>query len=130
MRESGYYPPGAEFDKNAPYNEIIIPEKDFEVDVEYVLQKKAVTVTTDDYRPEFDDETGHVDANTENTDWEDAYNNSGHFTIQEMLDELKEYVKADMQTCSPNTCKGAHLKRLLEDCDGWELYDKSYSESE
>jgi hypothetical protein len=22
------------------------------------------------------------------------------------------------------------LKRLLEDCDGWELYDKSYSESE
>ena len=130
MRESGYYPPGAEFDPNAPYNEPVIPEQDFEVDVEYVLQKKAVKVTTDDYSPEFDEETGHVDANTENTDWENAYNNSGHFTIQEMLDELKEYVKADMQTCSPNTCKGARLKRLLEDCDGWELYDKSYSESE
>lgn len=130
MRESGYYPPGAEFDSNAPYNEPIIPEQDFEVDVEYVLQKKNVKVTTDDYCQEFEYETGCVNANTEDTDWENAYNNSGHFTIQEMLDELKEYVKADMQTCSPNTCKGAHLKRLLEDCDGWELYDKSYSESE
>lgn len=115
---------------NAPFNEPIIPEQNFEVDVEYVLQKKNVKVTTDDYCPEFEYETGFVNANTEDTDWENAYSNSGHFTLQEMLNELKEYVKADMQTCSPNTCRAAHLKRLLEDCDGWELYDKSYSESE
>lgn len=129
MYDNYNYPPGADT-SDAPWNEPVIPDKDFEVDVEYVLQKKAVKVTTDDYRPEFDDETGHVDANTDDTDWENAYNNSGHFTIQEMLNELKAYVKADMQTCSPNTCKGAHLKRLLEDCDGWELYDKSYCEAE
>lgn len=117
---------------NAPWNQSEPDDKDFLVDVEYVLQKKNVKVTTKDYKPEIvnKDEEIVEPLDTSDTNWEDAYNNSGHFTIQEMLDELKEYVKADMQTCSPNTCKGAHLKRLLEDCQGWELYDKSYSESE
>lgn len=129
MRESGYYPTGAEFDPNAPYNEPVIPERDFEVDVEYVLQKKAVKVTTDDYSPEFDDETGHVDANTEDTDWENAYNNS-HYTIPELLSELESYIKQDLERYKGSATKERQLKEMLKDCDGWELYDKSYSESE
>lgn len=129
MRESGYYPPGAEFDPNAPYNEPVIPEQDFEVDVEYVLQKKAVKVTTDDYRPEFDDETGHVDANTEDTNWENAYNNS-HYTIPELLSELESYIKQDLERYKGSATKERQLKEMLKDCQGWELYDKSYSESE
>ena len=98
----------------APWNDNVdVIEMDKAIDVEYVLQKHNVNVVT----------TGDDD------DLEECYNEK-HYTVLEMLDELKEYVKADMQTCSPNTCKGAHLKRLLEDCDGWELYDKFYSESE
>lgn len=128
MRESGYYPPGAEFDPNAPYNEPVIPERDFEVDVEYVLQKKAVKVTTDDYSPEFDDETGHVDANTEDTDWENAYNNS-HYTIPELLSELESYIKQDLERYKGSATKERQLNGMLKDCQGWELYDKSYSES-
>lgn len=123
------YPPGAAHDKNAPYNEPIIPERDFEVDVEFVMRKNAVDVKTDKYVPEFDDEDGHTRANTEDTDWEDVYGDSGHYTILEMLDELKQYIEEDLKTCSPNTCKGAALKRLLEDCQGWEIYEKSFSES-
>lgn len=129
MRESGYYPPGAELDPNAPYNEPVIPEQDFEVDVEYVLQKKAVKVTTDDYRPEFDDETGHVGANTEDTDWENAYNNS-HYTIPELLSELESYINKDLERYKGSATKERQLKEMLEDCQGWEMYDKSYSESE
>lgn len=129
MRESGYYPPGAEFDPNAPYNEPVIPERDFEVDVEYVLQKKSVNVTTDDYRPEFDDETGHVDANTEDTDWENAYKNS-HYTIPELLSELESYIKQDLELYKGNATKERQLKEMLEDCQGWELYDKAYNVSE
>lgn len=129
MRESGYYPPGAEFDPNAPYNEPVIPEQDFEVDVEYVLQKEAVKVTTDDYIPEFDEETGHVDANTENTDWENVYENS-HYTIPELLSELESYIKQDLERYKGSATKERQLKEMLEDCQGWELYDKSYSESE
>jgi len=129
MRESGYYPPGAEFDPRAPYNEPVIPEQDFGVDVEYVLQKKAVKVTTDDYRPEFDDETGHVDANTEDTDWENAYENS-HYTIPELLSELESYIKQDLERYKGSATKERQLKGMLEDCKGWEMYDKSYCEAE
>lgn len=128
MRESGYYPPGAEFDPNAPYNEPVIPEQDFEVDVEYVLQKIAVKVTTDDYRPEFDEETGLVDANTEDTDWENAYENS-HYTIPELLSELELYIKQDLERYKGSATKERQLKEMLKDCQGWEMYDKSYCES-
>ena len=131
MYDNYNYPAGADT-PDAPWNQSEPDDKDFLVDVEYVLQKKNVKVTTKDYKPEVvnKDEEIVEPLDTSDTNWEDVYFNSGHFTIQEMLDELKEYVKADMQTCYPNTCKGAHLKRLLEDCQGWELYDKSYSESE
>lgn len=131
MYDNYNYPAGSDT-PDAPWNQSEPDDKDFLVDVEYVLQKKNVKVTTKDYKPEVvnKDEEIVEPLDTSDTNWEDAYNNSGHFTIQEMLDELKEYVKDDMQTCYPNTGKGAHLKRLLEDCQGWELYDKSYSESE
>ena len=129
MYESGYYPAGAEFDPNAPYNEPVIPEQDFEVDVEYVLQKKAVKVTTDDDSPEFDEETGHVDANTEDTDWENVYENS-HYTIPELLSELELYIKQDLERYKGSATKERQLKEMLEDCQGWEMYDKSYCEAE
>ena len=124
------YPPMSQSEwDNAPFNEPVIPERDFEVDVEYVLQKKAVKVTTDDYSPEFDDETGHVDANTEDTDWENAYNNS-HYTIPELLSELESYIKQDLERYKGSATKGRQLNEMLKDCQGWEMYDKSYSESE
>lgn len=124
------YPPMSQSEwDNAPFNEPVIPEKDFEVDVEYVLQKKAVNVTTDDYIPEFDEETGHVDANTEDTDWGNAYNNS-HYTIPELLVELESYIKQDLERYKGSATKERQLKEMLEDCQGWELYDKSYCEAE
>ena len=124
MSEADYYPEGAYSDPNAPYNEPIIPERDFDIDVEFVM-RKAVTVTTNDYVPEIDDENGHEYANTENTNWATAFENSGHFTINDLIDELREYVKDDITKCLPNTGRGAHLKRLLAACDGWEC-ESSY----
>lgn len=131
MYDNYNYPAGADT-PDAPWNQSEPDDKDFLVDVEYILQKKNVKVTTKDYRPEvvIKDEQIVEPLDTSDTNWENAYEESGHLTIQELLNELKEYVKADMQTCSPNTCKGAYLKRVLEDCDGWELYDKEYKQSE
>ena len=125
MIESGYYPPGAEFDPNAPYNQVEVPEKEFDIECEFVM-RKSVTVTTNDYVPEYDDEDGRESADTKNTDWAKAFADSGHFTIQDLIDELREYVKEDMKTCAPNTGKGAHLKRLLEACDGWDMVEQNY----
>ena len=121
------YPPGAAHDPNAPYNEPLIPEKDFDVEVT-ITMSKVVTITTDNYVPEYDDEDGHTYANTENTEWDKEFENSGHFTIYDLIEELKCYVVEDMKTCAPNTSKGAHLKRLLLACEDWETIDESYEE--
>ena len=48
MIESGYYPPGAEFDSNAPYNEKELPEKEIEVIVSITLSK-TVKIKVSDY---------------------------------------------------------------------------------
>lgn len=58
MIESGYYPPGAEFDSNAPWNQVDLPEKEIEVTVSVTLSK-TVKITVDDYEAEVDaDEDG------------------------------------------------------------------------
>lgn len=48
MIESGYYPPGAEYDKSAPYNEVETPEKEVEVTVSITLSK-TVKIKVSDY---------------------------------------------------------------------------------
>ena len=48
MIESGYYPPGAEFDPNAPYNQKELPEKEIEVTVSITLSKN-VKIKVSDY---------------------------------------------------------------------------------
>ena len=39
MTESGYYPPGAEHDPNAPWNQEELPEREIEVTVSVTLSK-------------------------------------------------------------------------------------------
>lgn len=126
MYDNYNYPPGADT-PDAPWNQPVIPEKDFDVEVT-ITMSKVVTVTTDDYAPEIDDEDGSVYANTENTEWDKAFENSGNFTIAELLEELKGYVVEDMKTCAPNTGKCAHLQRLLLACEDWETIEESYEE--
>ena len=121
------YPPGAAHDQNAPYNEPLIPERDFDVEVT-ITMSKVVTITTDNYVPEYDDEDGRTYANTENTEWDKEFENSGHFTIADLIEELKGYVVEDMKTCALNTRKVSHLKRLLLACEDWETIDESYEE--
>lgn len=121
------YPPGAAHDPSAPYNQPVIPERDFDVEVT-ITMSKVVTITTDNYVPEYDDEYGHTYANTENTEWDKEFENSGHFTIADLIEELKGYVVEDMKTCAPNTRKVSHLKRLLLACEDWETIEESYEE--
>lgn len=122
------YPLGANT-QDAPWNEKIIPERAFKVDVEYVLQKKAVPVTTNKFNPEFDEEDGYMYANTEDTNWEDVCNENGHCTIPELLQELENYIKKDLERYKGNHAKERQLKKMLESCQGWEVYDKTFSES-
>lgn len=60
MKESGYYPEGAEFDPKAPWNEKESEEKEVEVTVSITLSK-TVKVKVSDYEIiEAEDEDGRV----------------------------------------------------------------------
>ena len=57
MKESGYYPAGAEFDPRAPWNEAELPSKDIEVTISVTISK-TIKVPVRDYT--FDEE-GNID---------------------------------------------------------------------
>ena len=49
MIESGYYPPGVEYDPNAPWNQVDNPEREIEVTVSVTLSK-TVKIKVSDYK--------------------------------------------------------------------------------
>ena len=57
MKESGYYPAGAEFDPRAPWNEVELPPKEVEVTVSVTISK-TMKVPVGDY---IIDEEGEAD---------------------------------------------------------------------
>ena len=133
MRESGYFPAGAEFDPSAPYNEPIIPEKDFEITCSQSLSRTA-TVTTNNYVPcaedVWDDGVGYHEewADTSETNWVDEYSECGYMTPLELIGLLKEYLEKDLRDIQrdmlPNdrsfkVTKARMLKGLIEECECW-----------
>ena len=55
MTESGYYPMGAEFDKNAPYNQVEPEPLEIEVTVSVTLSK-TMKIKVNDYLEEIEDD--------------------------------------------------------------------------
>ena len=126
MYDNYNYPLGADT-PDAPWNEPVIPERDFEVDVECVIKKEGVLITTNKYAPEYDEEDGRTYANTEDTDWEKEYDES-HHTIIELLGELEQYIIQDLERYKGNKTKERQLNAMLEDCKGWYFVDKTFTE--
>ena len=98
MIESGYYPPGAEFDPNAPYNQPSDPEEiEFEVNATVVLSKTAVVLDNNYFEYEdvdwdVDDEGNRVcershGIETDNCDFKEDFETQ-YPSIPEMLDKL------------------------------------------
>ena len=121
MRDRDYYPPGAYDDPSAPYNEPIIPDKEFEVTISQTLSK-TVTVTTDKYIPEGDYETGRIYANTSETDWREVYEEE-HYTITELLEHLQTFAEKELENISSNSGRSRELRRIIEACKDWTVDD-------
>lgn len=100
---------------NTPWNEISVPDHEFDVDVAVTLSK-STTVTTNDYMPDVDEEDGRMCRDTSGTDWSKAYEESC-YTIPQMLEELK--VLLEEKLAGPNCKKKTKYKKMLEDCQGW-----------
>lgn len=119
MIESGYYPPGAEFDPNAPYNEVGLPEEEFDVCISSSLSK-STTVTTNDYSVDsWDEEDGNASFDTSDTNWEQAYNNDGHYTPLELIQKFKEVLSELVKDTDIKPRKKKEYEHLISECEGW-----------
>lgn len=123
MIESGYYPPGAEFDSRAPWNEREVPERQFDVCISQTLSKNT-RVITNDYVPEVDqDEDGYHDySDTSDTDWKEAYDKN-HYTPLQLINLFRRSLSDELNSIinRPNQDlkRKKYLERLISECSGW-----------
>lgn len=124
MIESGYYPPGAEFDSRAPWNEQEVPERQFDVCISQTLSK-STRVTTNDYVPEVDqDEDGVYEstADTSDTDWEAAYDRD-HYTPLQLINlfrgSLSEELNSIINKPNQDLKRKKYLEELISECSDW-----------
>lgn len=117
MSEADYYPAGAYNDPDAPYNQPVIPEREFDITVSQSLSKE-ITVWTDDYCTEYDDEDGNTYVNTEDTDWNKVFEENNYHTPLQLIQLLGEVLQKDLDN-------GVVFKNprftheLIHECQGW-----------
>jgi len=129
MMESGYYPPGAENDPRAPWNQSD-PEP-VTAAVEYSCTMcRTVNVETTDYVPgttekEWDGDgyvAVHYDDDFSDTDWMSEFKNQNRTPMQ-LIKML-----ADIATSFANghipEMRVSEWKDIAADCAGWELNDE------
>lgn len=104
----------SEYDPNAQWNQEIPVPVNVGICVTTTLTKKT-TVSTDIYSID-----PYGDCDFSDRDLLSAYKED-EFTITELLDILKDYVKRDMEGVSPYSGLGRHLNRVLTACEGWEV---------
>ena len=139
------YPLGADT-PDAPWNQVDVPEKDFEVTCIQTLSRTA-TVTTNNYIPgaegvdyEPDDEGGYCACgwqdpdDTSDTNWSQEYDECGYYTPIQLIQLLREYVSNDLDRvdiiAEETNQNKAFLKRklehLIEECDCWNDDETEY----
>ena len=120
MRESGYYPPGAEYDPRAPWNQEETPEKAFDISVSQTLSKNT-EVTTNDYVHVVDqDEDGYYEYDeTSDTDWDAAFEEE-HLTPIQLIEKFKEMLTTHLPDPVVDTKRYKEFKYLIKECEGWE----------
>lgn len=111
------YPLGADT-VDAPWNEVSIPERDFDVNVCQTLEK-YVTVTTDDYIPEYDDWDRSVHYDTSETNWKEVYHDNDYHTPLQLIKLFKQCLEENLKNGivfkSPR-----YTEDLIKECEGWE----------
>ena len=129
MYDNYNYPPGAD-NEFAPWNEVEVPEKDFDVTCSQSLSK-TVTVCTNNYIPgasgcdyEPDGEGGystigwHEDDDTSDTDWAQEYHENDYHTPAQLLELFKNILVRDLENGNPFRSE-KYTKQLIEECEGW-----------
>lgn len=122
MSDRDYYPAGAYNDANAPYNQR--DDEPIEVICDTVVSlRKTITVDTTNYHTEYDDETGAcgIEIDDGYADITDRITDQ-HHSITDLLGELAKYINRELQGDITHERRW-ELRRMLEDCEGWEDED-------
>ena len=119
MTESGYYPMGAEFDKNAPYNQVEPEPLEIEVTVS-VTMSKTVKVKVNDYLEEIeDDEEGkHRNIDFSVCDLQSAVNNQIYLPQDSGL-IFDNYISKYSNLKNESSYKES--KKILDDLSDWNV---------
>ena len=133
------YPDGlSDNTPGAPWNDPIIPEKEFDVTCCQVLSK-TVSVFTSNYIPgasgvdyEYDPEgsvaVGWQDPDdTSDTNWEEEYHNNDYHTPLQLIELFGQFLKQQLEHGvvfkSPK-----FTQSLIEECNGWIEDETDYEE--
>lgn len=121
MIESGYYPPGAEFDPRAPWNQVDLPEKEIEVTISVTLSK-TVKVSVNDYTVEEDtDEDGrYLSYDYSDCDLHKAVEDQIYLP-QNLAIVTERLFDQDLDLKAAGMPR--YLKDAIEDCKDWNLDD-------
>ena len=113
------YPWGADT-PDAPWNQVEVPERDFDVIISQTLSK-STTVTTSNYIPvsEREEDFNNFYCDTSNTNWKDAYSESGHYTPLELIEKFKELLEKYMPDPIVNMKDYKKARFLIEECKNW-----------
>lgn len=103
----------------APWNDEKKPKIAFPVYVSETLTKRC-DVETDEYKEEDNGKGEEPTLVLKGVDWNDAYKQSC-FTLQELLSELTKYINAEMKAPTTNDARKGYLKKMLADCQGWDV---------
>lgn len=139
MYDNYNYPAGADT-PDAPWNEVEVPEKDFDVTISQSLSRD-ITVTTNNYVPgasgvdyEPDDEGGYCACgwqdsdDTSDTDWAEVYKENGHLTPLQLIERFHAILKVEQKNVERRQAKKfspirkmklGFIKHLIAECEGW-----------
>lgn len=130
MIESGYYPDGAEFDPNAPYNQKDNDAVPIDVEITYTITKKQSIDVDDYYAEEYNDieyEDGEkvyyrgIDYDFSHCNLLEAYNRM--ITLTDIINECKKLALIELDRHPNDSARYRYLKEIIDLCNGWEVND-------
>ena len=96
MIESGYYPPGAEHDPNAPWNQVDPEPRKIEVTVSITLSKTVEVEVTDYIAEEDSDEDGYHSINYDYSECNLEQAVRDQITLPNSVEEFNDWTEDDL----------------------------------
>lgn len=118
--DTGDYPIGAVFEKDAPWNKTSNKGKSFDITVSQTLSKNTTLITTDYISESVQDDDGvyYEELDTTETNWKEAYKDS-KMTPLELIQAFKKILEYYITDFSIPEGKKTLYNFYLKECENW-----------